>query len=46
MKLKNHPYANCSVCKSNGWIILKSYKTDIIIIDSLGWLYVNGLYTS
>lgn len=44
MKLKNHSHANCSVCKSNGWIILKSYKTDIIIIDNLGWLYINELY--
>lgn len=28
MKLKNHPYANCSVRFSDGWVILKSYETD------------------
>lgn len=46
MKLKNHPYAHCSVRKSNGWTILTSYETDVIIIDNAGWLYVNGLYNA
>lgn len=46
MKLSNHPYAQCSVRVSNGWTILTSYETDVIIIDNLGWLYVNGLYSA
>lgn len=46
MKLKNHPYANCSVRFSDGWIILKSYETDTVIIDNLGWVYVTGLYSA
>ena len=45
MKLSNHPYAQCSVRNSNGWTILASYETDVIIIDNEGWLYVNGLYS-
>lgn len=46
MKLQNHPYTHCSVRKSNGWTILTSYETDVIIIDNAGWLYVNGLYSA
>lgn len=46
MKLSNHPYAQCSVINSNGWTILTSYEADVIMIDSSGWLYVNGLYSA
>lgn len=46
MKLKNHPYANCSVSFSDGCVILKSYETDTVIIDSLGWVSVTGLYSA
>lgn len=46
MKLKNHPYAQCSVRVSNGWTILTSYETDVIIIDGLGWLDITGLYSA
>ena len=47
MKLKNHPYANCSVCVYNdGSIVFTSYNTDVIYIDEDGWLYVTGLYSA
>lgn len=46
MKLKNHPCANCTVRKFIGWTILRSYDTDVIIIDNNGWLYVRGLYSA
>lgn len=47
MKLKNHPYANCSVrVLLDGSIVFTSYKTDVIYIDKDGWLYVSGLYSA
>lgn len=46
MKLSNHPYAQCAVRKIDGCVILRSYETDVISIDSLGWLYVKGLYSA
>lgn len=46
MKLREHKYAQCEVRHSNGWIILTSYETDVILIDNRGWLYVNGLYSA
>ena len=47
MKLKNHPYAQCSAhVYSNGSIIFRSYNTDVIYIDKDGWLYVTGLYSA
>lgn len=47
MKLKNHPYSNCSVRVSfNGTVIFSSYNTDVIYIDKDGWLYVSGLYSA
>ncbi len=46
MKLKNHPYAQCSVrVLLDGSIVFTSYKTDVIYIDKDGWLYVSGLYS-
>ena len=47
MKLKNHPYAQCSVrVLLDGSIVFTSYKTDVIYIDKDGWLYVSGLYSA
>lgn len=46
MKLKNHPYSNCSVRVLNdGSVVFTSYNTDVIYIDKDGWLYVRGLYS-
>lgn len=47
MKLKNHPYAQCSVRKLlDGSVVFTSYRTDVIYIDEDGWLYVSGLYSA
>ena len=47
MKLKNHPYAQCSVRELiDGSVVFTSYKTDVIYIDKDGWLYVSGLYSA
>ena len=47
MKLKNHPYAQCSVSVYlDGSVVFKSYTTDVIYIDEDGWLYVTGLYSA
>ena len=47
MKLKNHPYAQCSVTVLNdGSVVFTSYNTDVIYIDKDGWLYVSGLYSA
>ncbi len=47
MKLKNHPYAQCSVCVYlDGSVVFTSYSTDVIYIDEDGWLYVTGLYSA
>ena len=46
MKLKNHPYAQCSVrVQIDGTLVFTSYNTDVIYIDKDGWLYVSGLYS-
>ena len=47
MKLKNHPYAQCSVRELiDGSVVFTSYYTDVIYIDKDGWLYVSGLYSA
>ena len=47
MKLKNHPYAQCSVrVLFDGSVVFTSYNTDVIYIDKDGWLYVSGLYSA
>ena len=47
MKLKNHPYANCSVrVLVDGSVVFTSYNTDVIYIDKDGWLSVSGLYSA
>ena len=47
MKLKNHPYAQCSVrVLLDGSLVFTSYNTDVIYIDKDGWLYVSGLYSA
>lgn len=47
MKLKNHPYAQCSVrVRPNGSVFFTSYNTDVIYIDKDGWIYVTGLYSA
>ena len=47
MKLKNHPYSECSVRERfDGSIVFTSYNTDVIYIDNEGWLYVTGLYSA
>ena len=46
MKLKNHPYAQCSVrVQIDGTLVFTSYNTDVIYIDKDGWLSVSGLYS-
>ena len=46
MKLKNHPYAQCSVrVLLDGSVVFTSYNTDVIYVDRDGWLYVRGLYS-
>ena len=40
MKLKNHPYAQCSVrVLLDSSVVFTSYNTDVIYIDKEGWLY-------
>ena len=47
MKLKNHPYAQCSVRELiDGSVVFTSYNTDVIYIDKEGWLSVTGLYSA
>ena len=47
MKLKNHPYAQCSVRELiDGSVVFTSYNTDVIYIDKDGWLYIRGLYSA
>ena len=47
MKLKNHPYAQCSVrVHLDGSIVFTSYSTVVIYINKDGWLYVTGLYSA
>ena len=47
MKLKNHPYAQCSVrVYLDGSVVFTSYNTDVIYIDKSGWLSVSGLYSA
>ena len=47
MKLKNHPYSNCSVRKLiDGSVVFTSYSTLVIYINKDGWLYVTGLYSA
>ena len=47
MKLKNHPYAQCSVrVLIDGSVVFTSYNTDVIYIDNEGWLYVSCLYSA
>ena len=47
MKLKNHPYANCSFRVLNdGSVVFTSYNTDVIYIDKGGWLHISGLYSA
>ena len=46
MRLKNHPYAQCSVRELiDGSVVFTSYNTDVIYIDKDGWLYISGLYS-
>lgn len=47
MKLKNHPYAQCSLrVQIDGTLVFTSYNTDVIYIDKDGWLCVSGLYSA
>ena len=47
MKLKNHPYAQCSVrVNLDGSVVFKSYSTVVIYINKDGWFYVSGLYSA
>lgn len=41
------PYAQAKVLvMDNGNIILRSYYTDVILLQADGWLTVNGLYSA
>ena len=47
MKLKNHPYAQCSVrVLFDGSVVFTSYNTNIIYIDKDKQLSVSGLYSA
>lgn len=46
-KLNAMPYAQAKVLiMSNGFIILRSYETDVACIQPDGWLFINGLYSA
>lgn len=46
-KLSAMPYAQATVIKmDNGNIILRSYYTDVALIQSEGWLSIHGLYSA
>ena len=45
-KLSAMPYAQATVIRmDNGNIILRSYYTDVALIQADGWLSINGLYS-
>lgn len=45
-RLKNHPYAQCTVKYINDALVLQSYATDVIIFDTCtGNLTCSGLYS-
>lgn len=44
-KLKNHPYAQAHVRTDENGTTLVSYETDVINVDSHGWLSCTGLYS-
>lgn len=47
IKLTAMPYAQAAVLKmDNGNIILRSYNTDVILIQADGWMSINGLYSA
>lgn len=47
IKLTTMPYAQATVLKmDNGNIILRSYNTDVILIQADGWMSINGLYSA
>lgn len=47
IKLTAMPYAQATVLKmDNGNIILRSYNTDVILIQADGWMSINGLYSA
>ena len=46
-KLTKMPYAQAKVIiMDNGAIVLRSYYTDVSLIQSDGWLSINGLYSA
>ena len=46
-KLAKMPYAQAKVIiMDNGAIILRSYYTDVALIQADGWLYIYGLYSA
>lgn len=46
-KLTNLPYAQAKVIiKDDGTIVLRSYNTDVALIQANGWLSINGLYSA
>lgn len=45
--LSTMPYAQAKVLiMDNGNIILRSYYTDVILLQADGWLTINGLYSA
>ena len=46
-KLAKMPYAQAKVIiMDNGAIVLRSYYTDVALIQADGWLSINGLYSA
>ena len=44
-KLINHPYAQCEIIITPGYVACKSYNTIVATIQG-GWLVINGLYSA
>ena len=46
-KLTNMPYAQAKVLiMDSGAVVLRSYYTDVALIQADGWLSINGLYSA
>jgi hypothetical protein len=43
--LETMPYAQAAVMYTNGRLVLRSYETDVVVIEN-GWLMVTGLYSA
>lgn len=45
--LKAMPYAQAKIVRfDDGTVVLRSYATNVIIVEPTGWLHVTGLYSA